>query len=306
MADANVRPKEKPKDEEKKEYTFDFDELKLYFSEPYIIKTPNDKYIEITQPSIGDILLIGDREVYSSIFPFVTNTTACRVQLWDMGIDWNKITDYELFSKLISSIKNVEFLFRLVLPLSPGTLESNDIKSIDKTYEDIDFSNFKAYGIKDDSCEGETSKEIFLYNPEQDILINEETYMHIREYIRMMFNYYPKEEFAKGKLAKKWIIADEKDRIERESKNNRRKNKSILLPLVSSLLNHPGFKYDLDGIKKLGIFAFMDSVQRLKVYEQCTAFMGGMYSGFMDTSKLGPEELNKRVDWLQDIYVLDK
>jgi hypothetical protein len=38
------------------------------------------------------------------------------------------------------------------------------------------------------------------------------------------------------------------------------------------------------------------------VYEQSVAFMGGMYSGMMDTSKFGQEELNKRINWLQDIY----
>ena len=107
---------------------------------------------------------------------------------------------------------------------------------------------------------------------------------------------------AKGKLAKRWIIEEEKEKLKLENEKNEGRKKSILLPMVSGLLNHPGFKYDLDGIKKLGIFAFMDSVRRLQTYEQCIAFMGGMYSGFMDTSKLGQEELNKRVDWLQDIY----
>ena len=117
-----------------------------------------------------------------------------------------------------------------------------------------------------------------------------------------MFEQYPKEVLAKGKLAKKWIIEEEKEKLKREAEKNGYKRKSILLPLVSALINHPGFKYDLDGIKKLGIFAFMDSAKRLQVYEQCVAFMGGMYSGFMDTSKLGQEELNKRINWLQDVY----
>ena len=164
----------------------------------------------------------------------------------------------------------------------------------------IDFSKLEPYKIK--NGQDEESGEVFLYDPDQEIIIDEETYMHIREYIRMMFNQYPKEEFAKGKLAKKWIIDEEKNNIKLELEKNKGRKKSVLLPMVSSLLNNPGFKYDLEGMRNLGIFAFMDSVHRLQVYEQCIAFMGGMYSGMMDTSKLGQEELNKRVNWLQDIY----
>jgi len=36
----------------------------------------------------------------------------------------------------------------------------------------------------------------------------------------------------------------------------------------------------------------MDSVQRLQIYESSTALMKGMYSGFLDTSKINKEELN--------------
>ena len=302
--DINVKNKHKIK-KEKKKYHFDFDELKMYFSEPYMIKMENGVYIEISQPSIGEILELGDREVYSSISPFITNTTSYRVQLWDLGQDWNKITDYELFTSLVPYANNVEFLFKKLEIIENPYYDENsdDTERYIKIYDDIDFSKLKAYGRKIDSEDSEEDlMEVVLCDPEQGIIITEEIYMHIREYIRMMFNQHPKEEFAKGKLAKKWIIEEEKENIRLENEKNGGRKKSILLPMVSSLLNHPGFKYDLDGIKKLGIFAFMDSVRRLQMYEQCIAFMGGMYSGMMDTSKIGPEELNKRLNWLQDIY----
>lgn len=307
LEDINVN-KIKQNKIEKKKFEFDFDELKMFFSEPYLIEIEGGKYIEINQPSIGDILELGDREVYSWISPFITNTTSYRIQLWDIGKDWNKITDYELFSSLAPYIQNVEFLFKLVYFIEnpnyiDDVLEEKNVKIENNKYikisQDIDFAGLKQYSRQTD----DGSNEIVLYNQKQDLLITEEIYMHIREYIRMMFNQHPKDEFAKGRLAKLWIIEDEKDKLRLEREKNGNKRKSILLPMVSGLLNHPGFKYDLDGIKKLGIFAFMDSVNRLQMYEQCIAFMGGMYSGMMDTSKLGQDELNKRLNWLQDIYV---
>lgn len=292
---------------EKKKYQFDFDELKMYFREPYMIKMENEKYIEIMQPSIGDILQLGDREVYTSISPFVGNTTSYRVQLWDMGIDWNKKTDYELFAMLIPLVKDVDFLFKKVEYIINPDYDENknhENEKYIKVVSCIDFSKLEAYILKQDVCEDEDEmkKRFVLYDPEQDIIITEETYMHLREYVRMMFDQHPKEEFAKGKLAKTWIINEEKEKIKLEAEKNEGKKKSILLPMVSALLNHPGFKYNLDGMKNLGIFAFMDSARRLQVYEQCTAFLKGMYSGMMDTSKLGQDELSKHVNWLQDIY----
>lgn len=308
----NIEIKDKNKDKvDRKQYKFDFDELKMFFSEPYVIKMENNKYIEIRQPSIGEILELGDREVYSCITPFITNTTSYRTQLWDMGVDWNKVTDYELFLTLTPHIKGVEFLFKKLDFIKNPDYDDNfsEEKNLEfgnekyiRIYKDIDFSKLNPYvDTRTDNSDNDL-KKIVLYDKEQDIVINEETYIHIREYLRMMFDQHPKEEFAKGKLAKQWIIDEEKEKNKLENEKNKGKRKSVLLPMVSSLLNHPGFKYDLDGIKKLGIFAFMDSVRRLQVYEQCIAFMGGMYSGMMDTSKLGQEELNKRLNWLQDIY----
>jgi len=36
----------------------------------------------------------------------------------------------------------------------------------------------------------------------------------------------------------------------------------------------------------------MDSVQRLQVYESSTALLKGIYSGFVDASKIDKNELN--------------
>lgn len=303
MTESNSNPTNMQNNTSISDHKYDFDELKMYFSEPYLVPLENGRFIEINQPSMGLILEIGDRQVYSSINPFVGNTTTYRVTLWDAGIDWNKISDFELFRALIPSIGDVDFLFKLVTLTENSNWNANDPLS-DKyciKKENIQFSKLKEYHLTKENKGCEETQEIVLYDPEQELIITEDTYLHIREYLRMMFDQHPKVELAKGKLAKQWIIDEEKENMRLEAQKNDRK-KSVLLPLVSGLLNHPGFKYDLDGMKNLGIFAFMDSARRLQIYEQCIAFMGGMYSGFMDTSKLGQEELNKRVNWLQDVY----
>jgi len=67
---------------------------------------------------------------------------------------------------------------------------------------------------------------------------------------------------------------------------------SSLLPLISSCINHPGFKYNLNELREVNFVQFMDSVQRLQIYESTSALLKGAYSGFCDTSKIDKDEFN--------------
>ena len=249
--------------------------LQLYFGDPYQV---SDKII-IYQPTIGGILeydkQFGESEFWSMLNVFIGNTTSYRLLLWDMGIDWNEISDFQLFSLLIKTLKveNTEILFG-----------------------DLDLSSFDAYMKQipnkeksDNKEESEPKQEMILWNPELDIEITEDIYNNIVLYIRTMFNMFPKVEKAKGKTTKKWII--EEDRMNYNLHKNE-SSTSMFLPLISSCLNHSGFKYKKKELKNVGIYEFMDSVQRLQIYEQSTALLKGAYSGFMDSSKIPAEQFN--------------
>ena len=88
----------------------------------------------------------------------------------------------------------------------------------------------------------------------------------------------------------RWLRIEE-DRMSFEQHKND-VYKSTLLPLISTCLNHPGFKYKKNELREVGIVEFMDSVQRLQVYESSTALLKGIYSGFVDASKIDKNELN--------------
>lgn len=241
---------------------FEFDRLKMYFREPYKIAYEGGE-IEVLQPTIGNILNFGERNFYSILNVFIANTTSYRLQLWSMGVDWNKISDYELFCMLIKSL---------------------DVESTKVLFGDLDFRLFDLYSKKIDDTE-----VITLYNKEQQVEIAENTYLCIAEYLRLMFNIYPKVEKAKNKATKEAMIWEDEINLA-NSKND--SYKSTLLPLVSSCVNHPGFKYKLEDLKDMGIVQFMDSVQRLQIYESTTALMKGMYSGMIDTKGLDKNALN--------------
>ena len=254
--------------------------LQLYFGDPYQV---SDK-IQVLQPTIGGILeydkKFGESEFWSMLNVFIGNTTSYRLLLWDMGIDWNEISDFQLFSLLIKTLKveNTEILFG-----------------------DLDLSSFDAYMKQipneeesDDKEESEPKQEMILWNPELDIEINEDIYNNIALYIRTMFNIFPKVEKAKGKTTKKWIIEEDRMNLANAKKED---TTSTFLPLIESCCCHPGFKYKKNELREVGIYEFMRDVQRLQVYESTTALLKGMYSGFIDTKGIDKEEF----DFMRDI-----
>ena len=253
------------------------DPLRLYFREPYKVK---DKVI-INQPTIQDIIDYGEREFYAMLRIFIENTTMCRVQLWDLGIDWNKISDYQLFVGFVPMLQpeQTKVLF--------GDLNFTLLKPWPRQIPNPKFDENKE---EDDEKNPKEITEIILYDPVNDIELNEADYLQIALCLRTMFGFFPKEEKVLG--FKKDVIEQERANMKRSAEKNKDKSSSTLLPLISSCVNHPGFKYKIEELKDIGICAFMDSVQRLQIYESTTALLKGAYSGFIDTKDIKPEQFN--------------
>lgn len=240
-----------PNIQEKSNEKYHFDRLKMYFGEDYEIV----KGIVISQPTIKNILDIGEENFYHSLSPFLYNSTTIRLFLWENQIDWNTVKDIEVFSYLIPTVKK---------------------EPLKLLFKNINFEDFRL--ARDKTI-------LALYSKSQNILLNENDYLIIAEYIREMMNMHPKVEKAKGKTAKNWIIQEDKMNLQQR----KAENTSTLLSLISSCINHPGFKYNLQELKDVGIYQFMDSVKRIQKYETSTAALKGMYSGFVDVKSLDKE-----------------
>lgn len=276
------------KNQNSHESLFEYDELKMYFGEDYWV---TDK-IKITQPTLGDIIDFGDVKFYSIVSTLCANTTSFRLQLWDMKprIDWTKISDFELFTWLIRGFTTEDTCLLF------GNLNLSWFKPYWKNRKDENEGIILVYVPKDENW-----NEMLPINLEEAIVIDELVYLKIVDYLRKMFDIHPKEERnVKGKTVKEWIIEEERIKIENEKKINKdKKNKSFLYPLISSMVNHPGFKYKKNELKEVGIVEFMDSVKRLQTYESVMALMSGMYSGMIDTKKL---DLKEELNWMRDLY----
>lgn len=242
-----------------------FNPLKMYFGEDYVIS----EKITIHQPSIQDFIdSNNESDIYRVITPFVSNTTAYRLQLWDMGIDWNKISNLELFSILI---KSIDFNFSKLI------------------FGDIDFSTFNLYQKQ---TNGGTI--LTLYSQELDLEIDEDIRNKMCKYIQFMFNSFPpEEEFTSSKTLKQDLINKDRQKlIQKKKEASENKNQQSLLSMIAFYLNHPGCNYKKNELREVGYFEFIYNIQRLQIYESTRALFGGLYSGMCDLSKVNPNEFN--------------
>lgn len=263
------------------------DVLRMFFGYPYQLTDE----ISISQPTVRDVVEFGEDKFWGFVTRFAGNPTSMRLPLWDAGIDWNKITDFELFVSLVHSFKPEETKmffgdqldFTKFVPIMVPVVEEEEVE--EKTEE-----------------KEELKTEIILMNEARpEIQINEELYTKMIRFIRMSTGYDPKVEKAKGKLTKQNIIDEERmnNRIAEMKRKKEPLYGSFFLPLFSFCLNYAGFKYKKLELLDMTIFEFMDSVRRILNTEGVKSLMSGMYSGFMDTSKLN---LSKDVNFTKDLY----
>ena len=263
LQNAAEKDSEKKKSQNKKP-EYHFDKLKMYFGEDYTINN-----ITISIPTIGEILEVGESKFYQSLSPFLNNPTSIRVFLYDtFHKDWNKTKDIEVFF----------IMYQLVQDKEPLKL----------IFKDFSFADCVLISAKRDVRDKEYD-HLALFNEEKNILIYDDDYLEIAEYIRTMMNIHPKTEKAKGKTTKHWMLQE--DRMKAQQ-NEDKKDSSTLLPLVSACINHPGFKYKLEDLKQVNIYQFMDSVQRIQKYEQGVAAIHGIYGGMISAKDIPFDLIN--------------
>lgn len=245
------------------------DKLLLYLGEDLEVKS-YDHTITIHQPSIIDIARYGETHYFNTIYKMCSIPSDYKSELWDMGFNYSKIGDFECFILLTRDIssEDTKLLFGDQISLE------NMVPS----------SNYQ-------------TGELALVDRETGLIINETIYQEMIEYIREMHYIRPKRERPANKETLELLIRE--DRNKKEKRDKEPNEGSFLLPLISSMVNSPGFKYDINSLKNLGIYSFMDSVQRIQAINTAASISNGMYSGMIDLSQ--NPQLSKQLNWLRDL-----
>ena len=236
------------------------DPLKLYFGEPYVI----NKYVTIYQPTIGDIIEYGEKEYYSMIQTLTAIPSDMKANLFDMGLDWMKVEDFQLFMMLAPTLSQAQT--KIVLG-------------------DIDLQRMKP-------VENLQNGDIILRDPVTGAIIDELAYKTMSAYLCKLHNLTKKIEKAGNKYTKQVLI--DEDRRKREYSMTQ-PYKSFLMPLVSAVKVRQG--YTRDYLKNMGLCEFFDDVNRSQIIVNTDALLSGMYSGMMDASKINKNQFN----WMREV-----
>lgn len=242
----------------------EFEESQLLFGKDCEI----DEKIKIHHPTLKEIFEVGERK-YMSIVSLLTSTPAdFKSQLFDIGIDYESINEFQLFIMMSDGLDNCD---------------TNII------FGDLNFKNFNVAFDK-------SINEDVLYDEKNGIVIDRLVYEIIGNYLRRVHNFKKNtKKYANAITKQVQIDLHRKD----SAFNAKQPYKSMLCPLVSSMVNSKEFKYDYTTVLDLPIYTFMDAVQRVQKIKGYEGLITGMYSGNIDVSKINNKD--KILNWMGDL-----
>lgn len=216
--------------------------------------------IHVIIPTVGDILENEDN-YYGMVTAFTAMPIDLMVQLDDLGINFDEITDYDLFLLLFNGLK------------------SSDSSLI---FRDLEISEFN---IVQDPETG----DMFLKNAKDGYIIDRSMYNQISAVLRKMHHIEKNRRKPANDDAKKYMLQRAK---EKQKRNKNRKSDSQIESLIVALVNAPEFKYDFESVLNLTIYQFNESVRQIIKRVDYNNRMFGIYSGTINPKEMSQDDLN--------------
>lgn len=243
----------------------EIDYLQVYRGDNYKV---NDS-ITVYQPTLNDICNYGEKKYFNMIHTLTSVGADMKWQLDELNIDYTKVSDFDLFSNIISrfySSKDTSILFGNVI----------DFKSFDIVFKpDIE--------------------EFVLYDEKNDIVFDRFTYQLTIDFLRKMHGLTRNNELPGNEATRRILIDDAKEEYE---SNKSAPYSSHFLPLISAMVNSPGFKHNEIDVFSMKICPFLDSVKRIQKIKSAELLLQSGYSGFGVNLK---DIDKKEIDWIGEL-----
>lgn len=229
--------------------------LDLLAGAPYVI----NEHITVSNPTLETIRNFGEKEYWDVATRLTATAYDFKLMLEDSGIRYEEVGDYDLFIMLHETFTAEESALFFNIDLSSMKVAIN---------EEID--------------------EVVLLG-DNGTVIDRAIHTKIVTYLRDLHGFERNWKVAGNEYTRKFYM-DEDRRNQQMAK--RKKWKSVLTPLVSTLVNCTGFKYDYSSVWNMSIYAFMDAVKRIQIIRNTDNIMTGIYTGNIDAKKMNKKELN--------------
>lgn len=215
--------------------------------------------ITVHQPRLNEIVDFGEQLFFSNMYSFCSIPSDMKSVLDDAGLDFMKVTDWQLFLMLSRSM---------------------DYEATSLVIPNIDFAKLELMQVGD-------TEEVVLSNGE--IIITEEMYNEFIPYVRLQVGYTLKREKAANKFTKQ-ILIDE-DRAKRKQSADK-PYESMLNPIIISLINTEEFSYTYGTVYDVTFYQLLRSFEQIQKKKAACALYQGSMSGFVDTSKINKSNLS--------------
>lgn len=222
----------------------------------------NDK-ISVHVPTVDEIFDFGDQKYYSIVQTLVATPFDLMVELDDIGIDYETITDYQLFILMMESI------------------------AVNEDDTSILFGDLNLKGFQE--AVNPQNGEKVLWSKDNDIVIDQMIALEICNAIRKIHFWEAPIGRAGNAEAKRYLIERNRKKKKRLAK---KPYKSFLESMIISLVNTEEFPYNYETVMELSVYKLNASwrqIQKKKHWEQT---MNGVYFGTVDTTEINLEKIN--------------
>lgn len=239
-------------------------------------------YINIHTPTLDEIYEYGEKEYFSFINVICSVGADLKWQLDELGIDYTKVDDYELFSQFL-----IGMIDSNISPIIFG--DKIDFKKMNLIYNDkIDDYVLIQHIDNIQEIEKKTIKNNLkkaMYKPIEteiidnsyDIIIDRFIYSKIVSILRYMHGLKRNNEKPMNEMTRRFLIDEAKENYEI---NKDKPYESQLFNLISTLVNTEGFKHDEVTVFNMNVVAFFDSVKRIQKIQKANLLLQSGYSGF--------------------------
>lgn len=234
-------------------------DLSLLFGDTYKI---ND-FISIRQPIFAELKEYDDIKYMNMVKTLCSTPADCMALLDDIGLDFEQVSDFDLFAMLVQNftVEETSILFG----------------------ENLDFSKMR---LKFD----DEIQENVLYGLAKDgrlFKIDSYTHLLIVDFLREGHGLTANRTVAGNEFTKQWMIQDQREEIK---KNKNIKQKSFFKEIIPKMVCTAGFPYDYKTVQSLTVAQLIVSMKSVLHEKSFTHLMNGIYNGTVDSSKLTSDE----------------
>ncbi|MCI9067213.1 MAG: hypothetical protein HFI65_00740 [Lachnospiraceae bacterium] len=227
-----------------------------------------NRYLTVYTPRLYEIMEFGEGLYFQVLNLFTRKPYDIAVELYDNGIDYQELTDYDLFFDGISRI-------------------SPELSCI--LFGRTDFTAFRKY------VRGEDGRKLLVHREDPGFVIDEAVHRQIVSYLRYIHFISEQVEYDAGNAAAKRFLIDrmrrKRKKLARECQNGRILSRSGISDMIKYCVNSPGFKYDYTSVMELPLSLLYESYYFITYGRERDHVLSGIYHGTIDSGKMKNKQI---------------